>query len=93
MRRVRSLSNLLNDVLKLMENELRLHNAACDVQVPPQVPVLCVDQIQIQQVLVNLIQNAIDAMSAQDPDRRQLSIRLTFAASWLLSALPIQDSG
>ena len=85
------LSNLLNDVLKLMENELRLHNVACDVQVSPQVPVLCVDQVQIQQVLVNLIQNAIDAMSAQDPDRRQLSIRIDLRGQ--LVAVRVADTG
>ncbi len=70
------LEELLSGVWKLMENELRLHGVVCDVQVSPQLPAVNVDQIQIQQVLVNLIQNAIDAMSEQEPDSRRLTIRV-----------------
>jgi PAS domain S-box-containing protein len=85
------LADLLNGVLKLMQNELRLHTVTCDVQVSPQVPVLCIDQVQIQQVLVNLIQNAIDAMSAQEPDQRRLSIRIDLRDQ--LVAVRVADTG
>lgn len=69
-----NLSNLVSTVLKLMENELRINAVSLDVDVPQDLPVVCVDQIQIQQVLVNLIQNAIDAMSNHDKPIKKLSI-------------------
>lgn len=68
------LANLLKDVVKLTESELRLRAVSLDVEVPRELPAVCVDPIQIQQVLVNLIQNAIDAMADQKDSVRKLSI-------------------
>ena len=53
--------------------------------------VLC-DRIQIQQVLVNLIRNAADAMAAQDGGRRELDISTTMARDNLIE-IEVRDSG
>jgi two-component system sensor kinase FixL len=52
----------------------------------PEVPI---DRIQIQQVLINLIRNAVDAMESQD--RRELTIRIT--ADEEETRISIIDSG
>ena len=85
------LTELLKVVLRLMENELRIHAVSLDVDVPQDLPVVCVDQIQIQQVLVNLIQNAIDAMSNQDKALRKLSVSI--AERDEMVAVRVADSG
>lgn len=53
--------------------------------------VLC-DRIQIQQVLVNLIRNAADAMAAQDGGRRELVISTNMARDNLIE-IEVRDSG
>lgn len=53
--------------------------------------VLC-DRIQIQQVLVNLIRNAADAMAAQGGGRRELVITTKMARDNLIE-IEVQDSG
>ncbi len=53
--------------------------------------VLC-DRIQIQQVLVNLIRNAADAMAAQGGGRRELLISTQMARDNLIQ-IEVQDSG
>lgn len=85
------LTDLLKVVLKLMENELRIHAVSLDIDVPRDLPVVCVDQIQIQQVLVNLVQNAIDAMSDQDKALRKLSISISERDEMV--AVRVADSG
>ncbi len=50
------------------------------------------DRIQIQQVLVNLIRNAADAMTAHGDNRRELLISTTMARDNLIEIM-VQDSG
>jgi two-component system sensor kinase FixL len=50
------------------------------------------DRIQIQQVLVNLIRNAADAMTAQGEGRRELLISTKMARDNLIE-IAVQDSG
>jgi two-component system sensor kinase FixL len=50
------------------------------------------DRIQIQQVLVNLIRNAADAMAAHGGERRDLTISTTMARDNLIE-IAVRDSG
>lgn len=56
------LNELVRASADLMGNELRLRHAECDLQLDPDLPAICCDRRQIQQVLVNLIQNGVEAM-------------------------------
>ena len=44
-------------------------------EVPPDLPAPCGDLVQIQQVLINLMLNAIDAVADQPPQERQVRVR------------------
>ena len=54
---------LLMELLKLAESDARLHDIELAVELAENMPPLYVDPIQIQQVALNLIRNAIDAMN------------------------------
>lgn len=54
-------------------------------------PAVVVDRIQIQQVLVNLIRNAIEAMAVSAPDKRSLSIQARIDGSMV--QVRVTDSG
>ena len=83
---------LISNILPLLSNELERANVA--VEVIPETP-LCecaVNRIQIEQVLVNLIRNAIDAMSEHDGERR-LRVRSRLRSEEGMCEIDIEDTG
>ena len=72
-RRVESLQRLINEANALALVGSREHGIDVQVTLDPSADLVFVDRIQIQQVLVNLIRNAIDAMV--ESAVRRLSIR------------------
>ncbi|MCB1684958.1 MAG: PAS domain S-box protein [Pseudomonadales bacterium] len=55
-------NELIRDLLKLAGSDARLHSIELKLELADDLPALFVDPIQIQQVVLNLIRNAIDAM-------------------------------
>lgn len=68
-RRVESLQRLINEASALALVGSREHGIEVQLSVDPTADLVFVDRIQVQQVLVNLIRNAIDAM-IESPVRR-----------------------
>ncbi len=73
----------------------RADAAACGVQllvdVPAALPEVAVDGIQIEQVLLNLVRNGIEAMQQVERDTRTLRVTATLQPGEL--RLSVQDSG
>jgi two-component system sensor kinase FixL len=57
------LNDLVTDLLKLADSDARMHNIEIQLDLAPEVPVIFADPVQIQQVILNLIRNGIDAMN------------------------------
>src|SRR6476469_10069944 len=72
-RRVESLQRLVTEANALALVGSREHGIDVQVSLDPNADLVFVDRIQVQQVLVNLIRNAIDAMI--ESPLRKLSIR------------------
>lgn len=72
-RRIESLQRLINEANALALVGSREHGIDLQLSLDPADDLVLVDRIQVQQVLVNLIRNAIDAMIGSDV--RLLSIR------------------
>jgi two-component system, LuxR family, sensor kinase FixL len=73
------MTTLVAEVVDLCRPEVARREVELDLELPvDEVPVLA-DAIQIQQVLVNLVQNALEAMSNSPPQRRRLAIRMSTA--------------
>jgi PAS domain S-box-containing protein len=53
---------ILKESVDLVANALRLHDVACHLDLDPALPVIRCDRQRIQQVLLNLMQNAIEAI-------------------------------
>jgi signal transduction histidine kinase len=68
-------SELIDEVLDLLHNELVKHNVTVRKVETPELPRVCVEPVQLQQVIFNLIRNAIDAMSTVTDRRRILRVR------------------
>lgn len=57
------LNDLVTDLLKLAESDARMHNIELTLALTRGLPVVFADPVQIQQVILNLIRNGIDAMN------------------------------
>jgi two-component system, LuxR family, sensor kinase FixL len=68
-------NNLVLEVLKLMRSDLVNHGVTAQTDFAPDLPVVHGDRVQFQQVLLNLVMNACDAMNSVASGKRQLSVR------------------
>lgn len=69
------LGQVVRDVITLFSPDLRSRQVALSLELSPALPFVIADRIQITQVLVNLIHNAIDALAEQPADDRRLTVR------------------
>lgn len=69
-----AISPLIAEVLALLDHELRLNRIETILLRRHDLPPVCVDRIEIEQVLVNLIRNAIEAMGSSATAVRRLTI-------------------
>lgn len=67
-RRPISLEQVLEDTIALREYELRLNNISIHREITPELPQIFADSHQLQQVVLNIVNNAVDAIL--DRDRR-----------------------
>ncbi|HET8535298.1 MAG TPA: ATP-binding protein, partial [Sphingomicrobium sp.] len=88
-RHVESLQRLINEANALGLVGSREHGIDVQVSLDPRADLVFVDRIQVQQVLVNLIRNAIDAMV--DAPVRKLSIRTARQAGF--TRVTVEDTG
>jgi signal transduction histidine kinase len=80
------------DATTLTRSELLRHHIALQIQPAQELPVVQADRIQLQQVLLNLIINAIEAMSGVNEGPRELLI--SSASNAVDSVLvAVRDSG
>ena len=68
------LNRKIVEVLAFTEQELRNHDIVLDKRLDKTLPQVMGDRVQLQQVLLNLIVNAIEAMTAVNDRRRELTI-------------------
>jgi len=70
-----NLNMVVEEVLKIVNSDLMNHNITVNVDLDQKLPVVIGDRVQLQQVLLNLIMNACEAMSHTHKDRRRLFVR------------------
>jgi signal transduction histidine kinase len=63
------INELIGDALALVGDELQKHRVSVQAETNEQLPRVKGDRVQVQQVLLNLITNAIDSMAAKDGSR------------------------
>lgn len=68
-------NEVVQDVLKMVRNELLNHDIGLRTDFADKLPVAKGDRVQLQQVLLNLIMNANEAMATTAPADRQLTVR------------------
>jgi len=69
------LNQAAREVIALSSNELQRNRVVLQSELPDDLPPVKGDRVQLQQVILNLLRNASDAMVAVDDRPRQLMIR------------------
>jgi len=59
-----AMNELVADILRLAESDARVNGMQLELELADDLPLVRADPIQIQQVLLNLVRNAIDAMES-----------------------------
>lgn len=70
-----NVNDLVGSTLRLLNNELIARRIKCDCSLTKELPPTSGDPVQLQQVLLNLIMNAIEAMHDVSSSRRIVTIR------------------
>lgn len=89
-RRIESLPRLLHEASALALVGAREHGVQVRTFIDPQVDRVLADKVQVQQVVLNLIRNAMDAM--EECERRELRISARPAAGELVE-VSVADTG
>jgi C4-dicarboxylate-specific signal transduction histidine kinase len=85
-------NDLALSALHALDAELKNHNIATRTHLKPELPPVLGHSGQLQQVIVNLIQNAIEAMDSIDSDRRVLQVRTEYDGTDAISVV-VEDTG
>jgi signal transduction histidine kinase len=68
-------NEIASGVLRLLQEELKTHGVVARAELAPDLPRVMGHKGQLQEVLVNLVQNAIEAMSIIRASRRRLWLK------------------
>jgi PAS domain S-box-containing protein len=85
------LRTLIDETLVLLQREVQDRRIVVRRQVAPETPVILGDRVQIQQVLMNLILNAAQALEQSDAARREIVIAA--APDGAMVDVSVRDNG
>jgi len=87
------LNDLISRTLTLASSEMTLSQIELQTELAVELPSVLGDRVQLQQVLLNLIMNAIEAMSSITNCARVLTIRSELRQAPATVAVEVRDSG
>jgi signal transduction histidine kinase len=85
-------NRLAREVLTMVEHDLHVHGVSVSTEFQEDVPQVRADPIQLQQVILNLIKNAIDAIAIGPTTIKAIRLITTYDGNSTVS-LVILDSG
>jgi PAS domain S-box-containing protein len=69
------MNQVIQEALAFVRSDAVIEGLTIETGLAPALPVVMGDRVQLQQVLLNLILNAVDAMNKVEPDQRKLVIK------------------
>ena len=82
---------LVQDTVSMLHSEFVLQEVNLDIQVPDGATVVKGNRVQLQQVLLNLLSNAVEAMQGLEQAARHLTISVETVAD--VAAVAVADRG
>jgi signal transduction histidine kinase len=84
-------NELVRGTLDLLRTELMIRHIGPTIECAPGLPQIDGDPVELQQVVLNLVLNAADAMNQLRPDARRLTVRTEACDSGV--CLRVSDNG
>jgi len=85
------LKSLVLDVMRLMQLQLHHAGVTTHIESPEPAPQVTTDSVQIMQVLINLVRNAVDAMTSGGETGKELTIALSIEGDF--ARVEVSDQG
>ena len=85
------MNNLVIDSLDLLGFETSSNQVRVGLDLAPDSPMVMADRVQIQQVIVNLLRNAYDAMESVSPAERRVDV--TIENNGRCAVVHVEDCG
>ena len=85
------LNEVIDEVNALLRRDLAAHRVNLRLELAPFLPLVMGDRVQLQQVLINLVMNAVEAMQSAASGTNSLVVRSCFASNGVVVA--VTDSG
>jgi len=93
-RKALSLNQVIEEALRFVQHKFRMMDVNLDVELEAELPMIRASANQIEQILINLLSNALDAVGAvQDPTAGRGFIRVRTLAEGESVLLEMTDSG
>jgi signal transduction histidine kinase len=86
------MNELVREVLRLVRGEVAGQGISVRTETSDELPRIAVNRVQLQQVIANLVMNAVDAMSAVVDRARVLRVKTGMEASGAL-LIAVEDTG
>lgn len=87
-----AINSVIEELMTLTATDGRLHDVRLQFELGEELPEVLLDPVQIQQVLLNLIHNAIEAVAGAPPERREILVRSALAPDGEVG-VSVMDSG
>ena len=87
------LNDVVRESLELTHSEFVTRNVVATLHLDPHLPTVMADRVQMQQVVLNLLMNACEAMVNAPPARRQVVIATHYRAADEAAEISVQDHG
>jgi signal transduction histidine kinase len=85
-------NEVIREVVALLRSELQNRQIALRDELSPKLPPVLADAVQLQQVIVNLVTNALEAMDAVNDGARTLRVKSAISKSDGV-LITVEDSG
>jgi PAS domain S-box-containing protein len=86
------INEVINEALALVRRELAAHRVSLRTELAPVLPAVLARRVQMQQVIINLVINSIEAMEAVTDRPRELVIR-SYRDTAGQASVTVKDSG
>ncbi|MFB2532442.1 ATP-binding protein [Paracoccus sp. p4-l81] len=87
------LRHALSSALAMMEPQLRARRVRIDRSLPRRAVMVMADRVRLEQVMINLIRNALDATRGREDARIELVVSAGHAADGTPASLRVTDNG
>lgn len=88
-----NLNDLINDIVSLVRHDIVCHRVSLRLELASRLPPLLGDKIELQQVIINLVMNGVQAMDGVSDSPRELLIESRRSEDDQHIIVSIRDSG